>query len=97
MTLRQKQSLFAKRIALLIFFAYEMGYEITFADFFAKTGHKPNSQHGKRLAADLNLFRDGKYLTETEDHRALGTFWESLGPECRWGGRWNDGNHYEIN
>jgi hypothetical protein len=26
----------------------------------------------------------------------LGEFWEGLHPLCRWGGRFNDGNHYSI-
>jgi len=94
MTLRQKQSLFVKKIALLIGFAYEKGFEITFADAYATTGHKSNSLHYSRLAIDLNLFRDGEYLTETEDHKVLGEFWESIGGS--WGGRFDDGNHYSL-
>tara|TARA_R110000868_G_scaffold275405_1_gene535139 strand:- start:331 stop:471 length:141 start_codon:yes stop_codon:yes gene_type:complete len=27
-----------------------------------------NSLHKQRLAVDFNLFRDGQYLTGTEDH-----------------------------
>jgi hypothetical protein len=47
-----------------------------------------------RLAIDLNLFdSDGTYLTDTEDHRRLGEWWEAQGGI--WGGRFNDGNHYE--
>ena len=92
MTLREQQSLFVKKVALLILYAYDQGYELTFSDAYAKTGHKPNSFHYKRLAIDLNLFKDGDYLRETEDHKPLGEFWESIG--CSWGGRWSDGNHY---
>ncbi len=94
MTLRQKQSEFAKKVALLIMFAYTQGYETTFGDAWAKTGHKDNSFHYKKLAIDLNLFKDGRYLTSTKAHEPLGLFWESLDPECTWGGRWSDGNHY---
>jgi len=92
MSLRKKQSEFARKVALLIHFAYEQGYEITFGDAWAKSGHKKGSYHYQRLAIDLNLFRDGKYLQETEDHEPLGLFWESLGGT--WGGRFKDGNHY---
>ena len=91
-TLRQRQSEFARNIGLLIAFAYDQGYELTFGDAYAKTGHIDGSFHYKRLAIDLNLFKDGVYLTTTEDHRPLGEFWESLGGT--WGGRFNDGNHY---
>ena len=94
MSLRQRQSKFAKMTALLIMFAYERGYEITFADAFARSGHKRGSFHYRRLAIDLNLFKDGNYLTETTDHQELGEFWESIGGS--WGGRFNDGNHYSL-
>jgi len=94
MRLRQKQSKFAKMVPLLILFAYEKGYEITFGDAFAHDGHIKSSFHYKRLAIDLNLFKDGRYLTNTEDHEPLGLFWESIGGS--WGGRWDDGNHYSY-
>lgn len=94
MSRRQKQSDFARKVALLILFAYEQGYEITLGDAWAKTGHKDGSFHYKRLAIDLNLFRGGEWLKETEDHEPLGLYWESLGGS--WGGRFRDGNHYSY-
>ena len=94
MSLRQQQSIFAKKVALLILFAYEQGYEITLGDAWARDGHRDGSFHYKRLAIDLNLFKDGNYLTETSDHEPLGLFWESLGGT--WGGRFDDGNHYSY-
>ncbi len=60
MTLRETQSKFVRMIATLIQFAYEKGYELTFGDAWAKTGHTTNSLHYERLAIDLNLFKDGK-------------------------------------
>lgn len=81
-------------VSQLIMFAYASGYEITLGDAYAKTGHMHGSLHYVRLAIDLNLFKDGKYLTETKDHETLGMFWESLGGS--WGGRFNDGNHYSL-
>lgn len=63
--------------------------------WLARRGSK-DSLHCQRLARDYNLFRDGKYLSTTEDHRVLGRYWESLHPLNRWGGRFNDGNHYEM-
>jgi len=96
MSLRKAQSNFARKVALLILFAYEKGYEVTLGDAYAKSGHSKNSFHYKRLAIDLNLFKDGKYLTETSAHLPLGLFWESLGGT--WGGRFKnpDGNHYSL-
>jgi len=85
---------------------YAQEYEVTLgeafrpkemAEVYAKrgTGIK-NSQHIRQLAIDLNLFKDGVYLEETEDHRPFGDYWESLNPDNRWGGWWSDGNHYEM-
>ena len=91
-------------VAILILFATIKGYEITFGDAWAKEGegrpHKPGSFHFKRLAIDLNLFKNGKYLPNTKDHEPLGKFWEFIGGT--WGGRFKDskgepapdGNHY---
>lgn len=94
MSQRQKQSEFARKIADLIIWAYAHGYEITFGDAWAKFGHKVGSYHYMRLAIDLNLFKNGEYLTDTESHRPLGEYWEKLGGT--WGGRFEnpDGNHY---
>jgi len=58
------------------------------------------SLHPLRLAVDLHLFRQGRYLTSTEDHRPLGEWWEQVGTArglpLRWGGNFSrpDGNHY---
>ena len=94
--LLDNQTRFAYLVALLIQFAYAKGYKITFGDAYAKTGHKRNSKHYSRLAIDLNLFKNGNYLTNTESHKSLGEFWESLDSQCVWGGRWQDGNHYQY-
>jgi len=107
MTLGQKQRLFTALIAKLIEYAYAHGYELTFGDAFrdprvhgqmgVKVGYShASSNHKQRLAVDFNLFRDGVFLSNTEDHKTLGEYWESLDPLCRWGGRFNDGNHYSI-
>ena len=97
LSLRQKQSLFTKKICILTLWAFDQGYEIT-------DGHAmrcrdcsvgtSNSLHKDKLARDLNLFKNGRYLESTDDHRLLGEKWESMGG--RWGGRFNDGNHYEY-
>ena len=109
MTLRQKQSLFAQLVARLLVEIEIRGYEVTFGDAYrspeeatrlAKLGvGSVNSLHCQRLAIDLNLFRDGKYLSSTESHRPLGEWWEQQHPLCRWGGRFRDrpdGNHYSV-
>ena len=94
MTLREKQSKFARMVANLIIYIYQNGYEVTFGDAYALGGHVKNSLHYRRLAIDLNLFKDGKYLKKTEDHKRFGEYWESQGGS--WGGRFRDGNHYSL-
>ena len=98
-TLREKQSKFALMASRLIMKAFEMGYEVTLGDAYRDErcdyGH-PRSLHRKRLAIDLNLFRDGKFVRTTEGHKELGEWWESEGGT--WGGRFKnpDGNHYSL-
>jgi hypothetical protein len=107
-TLRQKQSRFALGVALLIQHADNLGYAVTLGEAWrtpeqakwnaAQGIGTVSSLHIERLAIDLNLFKDGAFLQSTEDHRALGEWWESLGSDYRWGGRFKkpDGNHYSI-
>lgn len=107
MTLGQKQRHFTRLVGLLIEFAYQQGYELTFGDSYrdprvhGQVGEKKSyssakSLHKERLAVDFNLFKDGKYLTASEDYTQLGQFWESLGGA--WGGRFKpaDGNHFSL-
>ena len=107
MSLRKTQSEFARLIPRLIDKAFELGYEVTLGDAFrdervhgafgVKLGYgHPKSGHKKRLALDLHLFKDGEYLEGTEAHRELGEWWEQQHPQARWGGRFNDGNHYSF-
>jgi hypothetical protein len=105
MSLRKKQSKFAKMVGELLLKAYEMGFEVTLGDAYrdprlhGAVGEKkgyghPKSCHKIRLAIDLNLFKDGVFLITTEGHRPLGEWWESIGGT--WGGRFNDANHYSL-
>ena len=94
--LGDKQRRFSLMVGKLISLAYDIGYEVTLGDAWASRGHKKGSKHYRRLAIDLNLFRNGKYLKETKDHAELAAFWERIGGI--WGGRFKnkDGNHYEL-
>lgn len=100
MTLGQQQELFSMLIAEHIIWLYSQNYQVRCGDFFAiprePLEHKLNSQHYIKCAADLNLFQKGNFLTKTEDHKKSGEKWESRHSMCRWGGRYNDGNHYEV-
>ena len=96
MTLRQKQSKIALMVSMLLQYIYLNGYEATLGDAarMDKRGHVKNSKHYQRLAIDINLFKNGKYLRKTSDHEIIGKYWESIGG--KWGGRFGDGNHYEL-
>lgn len=107
MSLGKMQRKFTRMVALLISWAYDNGYELTLGDAYrdprvhGEVGEKKsyssaNSLHKSRLAIDLNLFKDGVWLTSSEDHRPLGDYWKSIGGT--WGGDFPnpDGNHYSI-
>jgi hypothetical protein len=113
-TLRQKQSRFAHNASQLILHAIELGFEVTYGETLRKPAQAAvnaatgagivNSLHLIGLAIDINLFEDGRYLAESNDHLVLGVWWEALGPDHCWGGRFKDalgrpkadGNHYSI-
>lgn len=99
MTLGQKQELFAYHSARLILRAYEKGYQVRLGHalrcFDCPIGRK-HSLHKSKLAIDINLFKDGSYLSSTEDHRELGEWWEKQHNEFSWGGHFQDGNHYSM-
>lgn len=100
LTLRQRQELFARLLSGLIWKAtFSSDSAVTLGEAWrhpkAEHGH-PRSLHKLRLAIDLNLFKNGKYLTKTSDHEPLGEWWERQHELCRWGGRFGDGNHYSI-
>lgn len=113
MTLRQKQSIFVELVSRLIKDTYDQGYELTFGECYrgpveaerlAELGLGiRGSLHTQRLAIDLNLFLNGRYLTISKDYEPIGKLWESYsssieGIECCWGGRFQnkDGNHFSI-
>ena len=106
MTLRQQQSLFAVTLCQHVLWLFDEGWEVTFGQvhrppalalIYAEQGIGiADSLHNDKLAADLNLFRHGRYLSSTESHRESGEMWESRHPLCRWGGRFSDGNHYSM-
>lgn len=98
LSLGEKQRVFMACIHILLGWIYEKGYTVSAGDFLAKDGHMKGSLHYIKLAADLNLFRRGEFLTKTEDHKMFGEAWEGLHDLCRWGGRFTkpDGNHFSL-
>lgn len=108
MTLREKQSLFAIYTAHLIQKIYESGYTITYGEawrsaeqaaIYASKGIGiKDSLHCKRLAIDINLFKDGKLLQNKSDFVLFGNYWKSLNKLNRWGGDFPrvDCVHFEM-
>ena len=82
---------------------YFFGYKIKVEDGELSLEKAPrksktlNSYHKKKLAIDINLFKDGKYLTSKKAHEPLALYWKSLHPKNNSGYFWNyDYNHYEM-
>ena len=107
MTLLEAQQALAALIPRLIDQAHILGFKVTLGDAYrdprlhgalgVRLGYgAANSCHKLRLAIDLNLFKDGKFLQHSLDHQPLGEWWEAQHQLARWGGRFNDGNHYSF-
>ena len=99
MTLREARVKFSYLFAeKLLPKARELGFEYAFGEVanFQNQGHRVGSLHYSGCAGDPALYKDGKYMIKTEDYQALGQYWESLDPDCKWGGRWGDGNHFSF-
>jgi hypothetical protein len=110
-----KQNLFAEMSTELIRQAQMMGYQVTLGEAwrpaeiallpvrqYAQAGKGIiKSLHLERMAIDINLFRNGHYLSDTQDYRLLGEWWENqyvVGVRPCWGGRFHarDGNHFSF-
>lgn len=107
MSERKVQSEFARLVPRLIDEAFARGFEVTLGDAYRDPrvhgalgvkmgyGHR-SSAHKRRMAIDLNLFKDGVFQESTEAHKPLGEWWKKQHPLARWGGDFNDGNHYSF-
>jgi len=93
MTLGQKQEEFSLMLGKLIVWSYEQGYKIRTGDVFAKSGHKENSNHYLKLAADLFVYKPGETQQDDEAHRQMHDYWDSIGGAPRIA---NDMNHYSV-
>lgn len=104
-----KQRLFTRLMAELTLWVFEQGWEFTDGDAWRaprvhgkfgvkKTYSAAKSLHKVRLAKDNNLWVDGKYIRDGSHPvwKIIGEKWESMHPLCRWGGRFNDANHFSM-
>lgn len=109
MTLVPEQGAFLLDVCQLIRFAVVQGFAVTAGELwrppemqkiYFETGRSEvlESWHGKRLAIDLNFFRNGATVTDLKELAVLGHFWESLHPYNRWGGNfdhdWSKADHF---
>jgi hypothetical protein len=104
------QQEFAQAAARLIQRAAELGFDVTFGEAWRTPEQAQynadrhigvaHSLHMERLAIDLNLFKDGIYLSDdkTGAYSQLGEWWEAQGIDYRWGGRFKlvDLDHFSI-
>jgi hypothetical protein len=95
MNLKEKRVLFSSLVPLLLMKMLDAGYHPMIGRDGLK--HMPNSLHYSGLAIDIDLLdKDFVYIKDTSGHKIFGEFWESLHPDCCWGGRFSDGNHYSV-
>lgn len=104
--LETKQQRFSELMGKLIEKAIGAGYGISMGEtyrppemaaIYAKEGKGiKDSLHCDRLAVDINLWRGDQYLRDTASYKDLGAWWEQQDRHARWGGRWEDGNHFEL-
>ena len=101
MKLSETQQIFTRNIAKLIKYANLMGFGLTFGHawrspeeqerlYYSGLSKTLDSQHLKRLAVDFNVFLAGRLCLDWQSIKILGDYWESLHPNNRWGGDWNN-------
>jgi len=116
MGLVSTQSEFLSDVASLIQKANELGFEVTGGELLRTKEQQEiyvntdksktmNSNHLKKLAIDLNFFKDGRWINGLSKEeckkilQSIGDFWESLRPgKNSWGGNWKsffDAPHFE--
>lgn len=114
MSLVREQATFLVHVRELLQKAGELGFVVTAGELYRtpeqQALHVQNgrsktmsSQHLKRLAIDLNFFRerpDGALdlVHDADTLRPLGDYWEGLDAANRWGGNWHsfkDTPHFE--
>ena len=111
MSLSDEQAAFLLDACKLVQYATEQGFKVTGGEVFrtaeqqaiyVQTGRSKtlNSNHLKRLAIDLNFFKDGQIIWDKGILAPLGAYWETLHPKNRWGGNFKslvDCPHFERN
>lgn len=111
MSMVQEQAAFLLDVCDLIEWCVNNGWTVTGGELFrtaeqqeiyVKTGRSKtmNSNHLRRLAIDLNFFKDGKLVYDKAQLAPIGAYWESRYVKNRWGGNFKslvDTPHFERN
>lgn len=108
MTLKESRQLFTENLTILITYINCVdGYRCCLSYVFRSneeqyrlyklgTGSK-KSPHTEGLAADILIYKNGIYLTDSADYKFAGDYWKTLDSNNKWGGDFNvrkDGNHF---
>jgi hypothetical protein len=88
-----EQERFGYMLGKLLVWANEQGYLTRIGDVFAKTGHKENSNHYLKLAADILVYKQGAKEQNMDAHKAMHNYWDSIGGAPRIE---KDLNHYAL-
>ena len=96
MTHSEKRILFSTSLAKLVLYMNQLGYGVAI-DYVKRCDdckvNSKNSVHPDGLAADLNLYVDGVYITIPEAHVKPHDYWDIMGGAKRIKG---DMNHYSF-
>ena len=104
----ERQQTFTLNVAKLILYINVKGYKCTFgetlrtkemAQIYAKTGKGiVDSNHLYKLAVDLNLFKNGVYLSDAKEYKQFADYWLTLNTFNESGYYWKsvDANHFEM-
>lgn len=100
MSLVAEQAKFLLDVCTLIQWCTAQGWTVTggellrpveMQEIYVKSGRSKtmHSKHIKKLAIDLNFFKNNEYICTVEDLSTIGHKWEELDNKNRWGGNFD--------
>jgi hypothetical protein len=109
MSMVDEQFAFLQDVMKLVAYAAQLGFKVTGGELFRTPEqqaiyiqkgltHTSNSYHLKRLAIDLNFFKDDSLVGDISVLTPLGNYWQSLNPKNSAGMLWEsfkDTDHFE--
>ena len=109
MKLVRQQNDFLHDVVKLLQFCWKRNYLVTGGELWRTMDQQGlyyargktttlHSLHCRRLAIDLNFFRDNLWVNEKSELQEVGDYWESLNKRNKWGGNWQsfiDVSHFQ--